>query len=934
MPRIRVLVADDHLEMLSALVSVIEDDPRFTVVGTATTGQEAHRLAGEIHPDVVLLDVHMPGGGPAAAEALTDLPVPPVVVAISAEARSGVVEEMVRAGAVGYLTKGHVGDALPDLLARCAAGEVVLASPEATGGVRALLRTPHGPSGGGRREPGVRQHPGRGPAVGPQVIFGIDASGLCTLSFGSGLKDLGLRPGELEGQNLFEVYAQDPTALHSLRRVLGGEEFKVEREFQGRRLWVDYQPMRDDEGKITGAMGVATDVTEQRRIEREAQAARERTSLLADLSTALSREVPDSEALLRVAVRSVTEAIAEAGVIWLRTPDGGELEQRAVWIAGGASQTSSDGSTVRSGRLTPRLDAAVVDPLSEPVVLDLEPDSARLGRDSEPLAALAGRFGLRTGLRAPLRSRGILLGVIDVARGDRLGAFTEDETALVAELVERCALALDNALLLEAQREAREELVKFQALADASDNLIAISDREDRFLYVNPRVQQSGLALTPDDVWATVAAHVEDSQRAAIRGALETAGRWSGDLTLAADPEEIVARIDVFRLSHPDTEAALGTAWIGQDVTELRETEAALRAANSDLKRFKALVDASPDFIAIADLDGHVMYVNPGGRELIGMDPDVDVTATTIPDYLTPEGLETSVRVEQPAVIANGHWEGESTLLNHRGPPIPVAIASFLMRDAVTGEPFALATVQRDITDRLAAERALRELADQRQALLTRLVDAQDAERTQIAADVHDDPVQALAAVDLRLGLLRRQLREHAPMLLETLEPLQESVSGATARLRALLFDLEPPDLQHGLCGALFAAAEEIFEGTDTQWTVDGDDEPDVPDATRAIAYRITKEAMINIRKHARARNATVVVAGRDAGLEVSIADDGVGIGPEPIESAPGHRGLFNMQDRAAVGGGRCCIHNRAEGGTLVTVWLPGPSSVGDTPIP
>jgi PAS domain S-box-containing protein len=925
MRRIRVLVADDHLEMLSALVSVIEDDPRFTVVGTAADGHAALRLADELHPDVVLLDVHMPGGGPGAAESLTALQIPPVVVAISAEARSAVVEEMVRAGAVGYLTKGHVGDALPDLLARCASGEVVLASPEATGGVRALLRTPH-------RSPG-RQVPERaredlepGPAVGPQIIFGFDATGCCTLSTGSGLKDLGLKPGELVGQNLFDLYRNEPASLASIRRVLSGEAFTVERAFQHRRLWVDYQPVRDAEGRVTGAMGVTTDVTEQRRIEHEARAGRARASLLADLSASLSREVADPEALLRVAIRSVTEAVADVGAVWLRDPTAEELELRAVWLGPGLT-TLSSGTTAQTDRPA-RLTADAVEEMSAPLLLDVTGGGAQGEAPGEHLAGLAKRFALQSGLRVPLRSRGLLLGVIDLARGEELGEFTQEDVSLVTELGERFALALDNALLLKAQREAREELVKFQALADASDNLIAIADNEDRIVYVNPRVHEAGVALDRQDLWGSVAANVAEPVRAVMRHSLKTLGRWSGDVTLFVAPKEVWIHLDVFSLFHPDTGAGLGTAWIGHDVTELRATEAAFRAANSDLGKFKALVEASTDFVAIADLDGHVRYVNPRGRELIGLHPDIDVSTTTIADYLTPSGLEASVRVEQPAVIADGHWEGESTLLNHRGPPIPVAIASFLMRDSETGEPFALATVQRDITDRLDAETALRELAEQRQALLTRLVDAQDAERAQIAADVHDDPVQALAAVDLRLGLLRRQMREYAPALLEALEPLQESVSGATERLRALLFDLEPPDLQHGLTGAVFAAAEEIFEGSETKWTVNGDREPDVPDATRAIAYRIAKEAMINVRKHAAATDATVTIAGREGGLEVVVADDGVGVGAEPIGSAPGHRGLFNMQDRAAVAGGRCTIRNHEGGGTLVTLWLPGPTGV------
>jgi len=123
---IRVLIADDHPDVLTALASVVEDDPRFVVVGTATTGHEAVRLATGIPVDLALLDVHMPGGGLAAVEALKELPAAPVVVAISAQSAPSLVDEMAHAGASGYVVKGHVGEALPDVLARCAAGEVVL----------------------------------------------------------------------------------------------------------------------------------------------------------------------------------------------------------------------------------------------------------------------------------------------------------------------------------------------------------------------------------------------------------------------------------------------------------------------------------------------------------------------------------------------------------------------------------------------------------------------------------------------------------------------------------------------------------------------------------------------------------------------------------------------------------------------------------------
>jgi CheY-like chemotaxis protein len=112
--------------MVSALVGALEDDSRFIVVATAVTGPEAERVARRTSPDVVLLDVRMPGGGAAAARAITALPRPPVVVAVSAYSSPAAVEEMLASGAVGYLTKGRIGHLLPDLVVRCVGGEVVL----------------------------------------------------------------------------------------------------------------------------------------------------------------------------------------------------------------------------------------------------------------------------------------------------------------------------------------------------------------------------------------------------------------------------------------------------------------------------------------------------------------------------------------------------------------------------------------------------------------------------------------------------------------------------------------------------------------------------------------------------------------------------------------------------------------------------------------
>ena len=352
-----------------------------------------------------------------------------------------------------------------------------------------------------------------------------------------------------------------------------------------------------------------------------------------------------------------------------------------------------------------------------------------------------------------------------------------------------------------------------------------------------------------------------------------------------------------------------------------------LRLKNEELLRFQSLVEASSDFIAIAGVDGAVAYVNPAGRKLVGLAPDADVTRTTIADYLTEEGLQASIAVEQPAVVARGHWEGESTLRDMGGgPPVPVAINSFLMLHPVTGEPMSLATVQRDITDRKSAEQGLRDLADQRQELLDRLVQAQEDERARIAADVHDDSVQALAALELRLGMLRRQVQDSNPQLLPGLEASQLTLETATSRLRHLLFDLDSPARRDPLPAALEQAATYVFEDA-VPWQLTGDRDADLPEALRVTAYRIAKEAMVNARKHADPSLVRVELAAVDGGVEVAVVDDGRGAGPEQLREVPGHLGLGGMRDRATVAGGRLTITSAPGEGTAVRLWLPDPGT-------
>ena len=138
MGAINVVVADDDDLMRRTLTALLHSDPRFEVVGQAATGDALPEVIATTRPHVVLIDVRMPGGGIEGAEALAAGP-PVVVVAVSAETSVHTILGMLRAGVRGYVVKGRIGASLPDLVARCAYGEVVLATPTGAEVMRQLV---------------------------------------------------------------------------------------------------------------------------------------------------------------------------------------------------------------------------------------------------------------------------------------------------------------------------------------------------------------------------------------------------------------------------------------------------------------------------------------------------------------------------------------------------------------------------------------------------------------------------------------------------------------------------------------------------------------------------------------------------------------------------------------------------------------------------
>ena len=212
----------------------------------------------------------------------------------------------------------------------------------------------------------------------------------------------------------------------------------------------------------------------------------------------------------------------------------------------------------------------------------------------------------------------------------------------------------------------------------------------------------------------------------------------------------------------------------------------------------------------------------------------------------------------------------------------------------------------------------LEEADEQRRTLLHHVVRAGEEERQRIAGDLHDDPVQKLVALKMRLELLA-----HSHPELDDLPVARDVTLMCIRSLRHMLFDLRPPVLdEQGLAVALRSFLENAEVTFD--WSVVDRLEDEPPPQTRLILYRIAQEILTNARKHSEADEVRITLIDADGGVAMEITDDGVGFEPrEAVVAAPGHMGLAAIRERAEMAGGRCGLHSLPGQGTTFDVWLP-----------
>jgi signal transduction histidine kinase/type II secretory pathway pseudopilin PulG len=208
------------------------------------------------------------------------------------------------------------------------------------------------------------------------------------------------------------------------------------------------------------------------------------------------------------------------------------------------------------------------------------------------------------------------------------------------------------------------------------------------------------------------------------------------------------------------------------------------------------------------------------------------------------------------------------------------------------------------------------------------ITNAQEEERRRVARELHDESIQHWIALDHRLQLVTKQLRERGAPEVDQLSELRHEVEEGIRELRRLSRGLRPIYLEDlGLVPAIemFARDAEENLGIDVNCEHSGSAVRLKPEAELAI-YRLVQESLTNIGRHAQAGGVKIRLVFSEDRLVARVVDDGIGFRvPERIEdlAANGHFGLMGMKERAEGLGADLKIHSEPGIGTTVQLTVP-----------
>lgn len=216
------------------------------------------------------------------------------------------------------------------------------------------------------------------------------------------------------------------------------------------------------------------------------------------------------------------------------------------------------------------------------------------------------------------------------------------------------------------------------------------------------------------------------------------------------------------------------------------------------------------------------------------------------------------------------------------------------------------------------------EKLQQQQQIGYAIIRAQEEERRRIARGIHDGPAQSLANLVLRAEYCEQLLDKRPELLKQELQSLKQFARNNLEDIRKIIFDLRPMDLDDlGLIPAIqrYATDFSVTHQIPVEVVVMGDQRR-FSSAMEVALFRIVQEALTNIRKHARATQARIMIEITPLNVTLIVKDNGIGFN---VDEPPDHEcfGLRGMKEWVAFLRGHIKIASQPGEGTTINVKIP-----------
>ena len=345
------------------------------------------------------------------------------------------------------------------------------------------------------------------------------------------------------------------------------------------------------------------------------------------------------------------------------------------------------------------------------------------------------------------------------------------------------------------------------------------------------------------------------------------------------------------------------------------EAEAAFRRSE---EQYRVIAENTRDLIALVDTEGRLLYTSPSHRRTLGYAPE-ELAGLELLDLVHAEDKPAMEAAGRQAMQSREARTVEVRLCRQNGEPR--SFESVLTWVFHQDRPERAIIVSRDITRRKEAEEALRDLP-------RAILEAQEAERLRVAAELHDSVIQILSAVKFRMQVVEERLASVDEASWRDALKAEAHLEKAIQEVRRISRNLRPRELDDlGLASALRALCGEFSERTGLSVDLA------IHRVPRTLApglelqlYRIVQEALGNIEKHSRATHVTIHLQRQKSLLQISIKDNGRGFDPlAPRRSRtkrPG-MGLVDMRERATFVGGTCVLRSAPGAGTEILIEVP-----------